>query len=142
MLSEGSRRSASAIAVAPTETLSMARPLFAELRSQSPAVDRFVQAVLAAQVERLSARLVEALHAPADTRILRRLVDLIEIYGDTGIVRIPITQDDLASLAGTTRPTVNRLLKALERDGIVAVSRGTVAISDGELLRRRARSVT
>lgn len=138
MLQTGTYRTATAVALDRTETLSMGRPLFEELRSRGPAVDRYLQVLLAAQVERLSAHLLEALHSPADKRILRRLLDVDEVYGGGGDP-IPLTQDDLASLAGTTRPTVNRLLKALEKDGIVEVSRGTVTICDADVLRRRAR---
>ena len=39
-------------------------------------------------------------------------------------------QDDLASMAGTTRPTVNRLLQRLQDDGIVALRRGHLAVLD------------
>lgn len=143
MLEQPSYRSASAVALVPTETLSMARPQFEELRRSGPAVDRYLQAVLAAQVQRLSAHLLEALHYPADKRILRRLVDASDAFeGSSSSAEppaIPITQDDLASLAGTTRPTANRVLKALEKDGVVGVSRGRVTILDRAALERRAR---
>ena len=143
MLQERSYRSASAVALVPTETLSMARPQFEELRRSGPGVDRFLQAVLAEQVERLSTHLLEALHFPADKRILRRLLDAVQAFertpGAVGPPSIPLTQDDLASLAGTTRPTANRLLKALEKEGVVAVSRGRVTVVDVDELRRRAR---
>lgn len=141
LLLEHGHRTASAVALDAAETLSMGRPLFEELRAKGPAVDRFLQAVLAAQVERLSAHLLDALHVPSDKRIVRRLVDAVDAFGlaDAPGEPIPLTQDDLASLAGTTRPTVNRLLKALERDGIVSLSRGKVAVVDPDALIRRGR---
>lgn len=133
-------RVASAIALEPTTTLSLARPVLDELRARGPAVDRFLQAALAEQVEKMSVRLLEALYCSADKRILRRLVDLAEVYAATGeSVHIPITQEDLASLAGTTRPTVNRLLKRLETDGLLTLGRGTVTLHDIATLDRKGR---
>lgn len=142
LLRADSARAASAIALEPTTTLSLGRATLDELRSRGPAVDRFIQAALAAQVESLSARLLEALYCGADKRILRRLVDLADLYGrgdGDGDRRIPITQEDLASLAGTTRPTVNRLLKALEADGLLSVGRGSVTVHDLATIVRKSR---
>jgi CRP-like cAMP-binding protein len=51
---------------------------------------------------------------------------------------LPLTQQDIADLAGATRPTVNQSLKKLEAQGAVALFRGGVRIADEALLRRRA----
>ena len=48
-------------------------------------------------------------------------------------------RNDLASLAGTARPTVNRVLKQAEQAGLVSVGRGQVTILDYEGLVRKAR---
>ena len=40
-------------------------------------------------------------------RVLRRLADLAELYGGT----VPLPQEALAELAGTSRATVNRVLR-------------------------------
>lgn len=62
----------------------------------------------------------------------RRLVDLCHVDGgtDNGPVPIPVTQDDLASLAGTSRPTANRVVGEPEQAGVVAVGRGRIDIID------------
>jgi len=46
-------------------------------------------------------------------------------------------QDDLASMAGTTRPAANRVLQRAAESGIVAMSRGHVEVLDPARLRRR-----
>jgi CRP-like cAMP-binding protein len=51
---------------------------------------------------------------------------------------IPLTQGDLASLAGTSRATVNRVLRDAERRGEVEVRRGRTAVLDAVTLVRRA----
>ena len=52
---------------------------------------------------------------------------------------IPLTQDDIASLARTSRPTANRVLKAAEDDGILSVRRSRIEVLDADALDRRAR---
>jgi CRP-like cAMP-binding protein len=95
--------------------------------------------VLAAQVRRLSASLVEALYLPVDRRVVRRLAELAAMYdeGATPVV-IPLRQDDVASLVGATRPTINRVLQQLVDDGLLTLSRGRIEIRDPDGLVRRA----
>ncbi len=52
---------------------------------------------------------------------------------------IPLTQEDLAAIAGTSRATVNRVLRNEQREGAVALRRGLVTVLDADGLRRRCR---
>ena len=70
--------------------------------------------------------------------MVRRLAELAMLYGDSGPIEIPLRQDDLASMAGTTRPTANRVLRQLEDEGIVALRRGTLQVLDAAALAARA----
>src|SRR5688500_5577583 len=83
-LAPKSRRTASVIALEPTETLALHGDEFAEIRRRHPSVDRFLVAILADEVQRLSSLLAEALYVPVDTRVLRRLVALGELYASDG----------------------------------------------------------
>jgi CRP-like cAMP-binding protein len=91
--------------------------------------------LLAAQVRTFAAALVESLFVPVDTRVLRRLVSLAHVYGDgaSGTV-IPLTQEALAGLAGTSRASVSRVLKGLEEARIVERRRSALVIADPEAL--------
>jgi len=140
LLAADARRTASAVALEATETRALARAEFERLRAEHPAVEEFLVQALAAQVRRLSEHLLEALYVPAEQRVLRRLLWLATAYGDGGAgTVVPLTQDDLASMAGTARPTANRVLKAAEADGLVRVARGRVELVDPDELARRAR---
>jgi len=132
LLRRSSRRTATAVALETTVALALERSAFARLRAEQPSVERLLVAVLAARVNRLSAHLVEALYLPVDKRLLRRLVELCRVYGGPGATRvvIPLTQEDLAGLAGTTRPTVNSVLRSLQDAGTVSLSRGRVEVRD------------
>lgn len=141
LLAPDAIRTASVVALERTETLSLHRDAFEQLRATHRSVDRMLIDVLAAQVRRLSAHLLEAMYVPTETRLFRRLVELVDAYGPgpaAGPVTIPLTQEDLAGLVGTTRPTVNQVLKAAEDDGFLHTERGRVVIDDPERLRRRA----
>lgn len=137
----GGRRSATAMTLEKTETLALHRDEFEELRGKHPSVQALLVAALAAQVDRLSGLLVEALYVPADKRVTRRLVGLSEVYaeGSSDEVDIAVTQEDLASLAGTSRATANRVVGELEQAGALAVSRGRITVVDAAVLARRAR---
>jgi CRP-like cAMP-binding protein len=132
-------RTASVVALELAETLSMDLARFDQLRRTNPSVERFLVDVLAAQVRRLTAHLVEALYIPAEQRTVRRLLSLLRHYRtSSGAVVVPVTQEDLATMAGTTRPTVNRVLRSLEDAGALRLLRGRIEILDVEMLRARA----
>ena len=140
LVSPGTPRSATIVALDATETLSVHEHHFDRLRRDNPDVDRLLVVALADEARRLSDHLMEALFIPTQTRIFRRLLSLATLYGNEGEPAvIPLTQDDLASLAGTTRPTVNTVLKGAEESGFVALKRGRIEILDTEELARRAR---
>jgi len=85
---------------------------------------------------------MEALFVPVDRRVVRRLLSLADIYAQRDQVEdveVALTQDDLASLAGTSRATVNRVLRQAEEAGAVALSRGRIRVTDKALLSKRAR---
>ena len=132
-------RSATVAALERCETLSLGRDQFELLRAAYPGVDRFLLELFSARVGKLNRYLLEALYVPAERRVLLRLSDLCGLYedGDQRIV-IPVTQEMLANLAGTTRPTANQVLRRLVASELVEVSRGQIVILNREGLRRRA----
>jgi CRP/FNR family cyclic AMP-dependent transcriptional regulator len=97
--------------------------------------------LLAARLRRSSDRLLEALFVPAEARVLRRLRELVELYGKSAPdTLIPLTQEDIAGLAGTSRATANRVLRAEEKRGTLRLARGRTLILDPADIARRTRS--
>jgi CRP-like cAMP-binding protein len=135
LIDRAARRSATITALEPTETLSLSADAFDDLRRRHPGVDRLLIEVLSAEVRRLTGRLAEALYESAETRVVRRLIELDRIYD--GI--IPLTQDSVASMAGTTRPTANGVLRGLVQDDVVALRRGRIEVLDAAALAARGR---
>jgi CRP/FNR family cyclic AMP-dependent transcriptional regulator len=137
LLDEPATRTATVVALESTQTWALHRDQFNRLRASQPGIDRILVDLLAGYVRRLSDQVVQALYLPADKRVTRRLLELADIYSDRR--EIPLTQEDLASLAGTSRATVNRVLGELEQAGGLAVARGRIKILDHERLTRAAR---
>ena len=133
------RRSATVVAIDATDTRVVDHGEFERLRREHPQIQRFLVELLAAQVRQLSALAVEAMFVPADTRVLRRLLAVAQQFGENEGTLIALTQDDLASMAGTTRPTANRVLKRAEADGLLRLGRGRIEILDAVRLASRAR---
>jgi len=134
------RRSATVAALEPAETRSVHRLDFDRLRATHPKSAQVIISILAGQVRRLSRHLLEALYVPADKRVLRRLLDLGDLYAEAdGTTIVPLTQEDLAGLAGTSRATVNRVLREEEARGSVKLGRGRTTVLDRDALARRGR---
>jgi CRP-like cAMP-binding protein len=134
LLLPDSRRSATISALEAGETRSVFRDDFALLQRRHPGVNDVLLRLLADQLRRSSERLVEAHYVDAETRVRRRVCELTESYGSDVV---PLTQEDLGAMAGTSRATVNRVLRDEERRGTVALQRGQVTVRDlGELTRR------
>ena len=140
---ESARRSATVSALEKAETLSIHRLDFERLRRQRPDTSQVLIALLAEQVRRLSRLVTEAHYVSAEKRIRRRLVEVSGGYAqgdeDEGPRLVPLTQDDLADLAGTSRATVNRVLRMEQDKGAVKLGRGRTEVLDVEALARRGR---
>jgi CRP-like cAMP-binding protein len=131
-------RSATVVALEVVETLALAPDRFHTLRIEHPAADRFLVTLLSHRLRSTSARLLDALYMSAEQRLWRCLARLQAVYRAEEGVTIPLTQDMLASMAGTTRSTANRVLRQAERDGVIHMERAHVEILDTARVVNRA----
>jgi CRP/FNR family transcriptional regulator, cyclic AMP receptor protein len=136
LLLPGARRSATVSALEGGETRSVYRNDFALLQRSHPGVKDVLLRLLAEQLRRASDRIVEAHYVDAETRVRRRVAELARTY-PSGVV--PLTQEDLAAMAGTSRATVNRVLREEARRGTVVLRRGSTTVLDADELDRRCR---
>jgi CRP/FNR family transcriptional regulator, cyclic AMP receptor protein len=131
-----SRRGATVQAFSDGETLALHRDAFEALRRARPQVDRSLAVLLAERLRRVNDLLTEAHHVDADVRVRRRLAELGEAFDGT----IPLTQEEIAQTAGTSRATVNRVLREEAAAGAVELGRGRTTITDAAALQSRATS--
>jgi hypothetical protein len=83
------------------ETRSVRRDDFALVQRSHPGVNDVLLRLLAEQLRRASDRIIEAHYVDAETRVRRRLSELTRTY-DSDVV--PLTQEDLAAMAGRMLP--------------------------------------
>lgn len=142
LLSPGGQRQATVRALEPSETLLIYRRDFDHLRQRHRAFSELLVDILTLRVRSMAVQLEEALYLPVQTRILRRLVELARSYGGgRQPAVIPLTQEDIAGLAGTARATVNRILRAERTRGTVSLEKRRITVLDLDSLVKRARLV-
>ena len=140
LLGEDPERSATVVALERGETRSIVRGDLVRLLREHPEVNELLLRLFAARLRRTNDLLAEALYVPADKRVLRRLRELAELYGgDDEAHVIPLTQEEIAELAGTSRATVNRVLRAEQRHGSLELKRGRTTVLDPDKIGRGAK---
>jgi CRP/FNR family transcriptional regulator, cyclic AMP receptor protein len=140
LLSADAKRSATVAALEDAETRSIYRDDLMRLQQRYPQVNNVLLALVAEKVRRSDQRTIEAYYLDAETRVRRRLLELAEIYGsDEGEAVIPLTQEEIGEMAGTSRATVNRVLRDEHRRGVLELRRGRTIIRAPHDLIRRAR---
>jgi CRP/FNR family cyclic AMP-dependent transcriptional regulator len=133
-LLESGPRSATVVALERSETRSIHKLDFDALCAQYPVVTEILARALALRVRRLSDLLVEAYYVPAERRVLRRLAEL----SGGGAATVTVTQDELANMAGTSRATVNRVLRHARARGELELRRGRIEVLEPARLAARA----
>ena len=135
VLGDTGHRAATVVTLEPAETLVLRGVVFEELRQKDPRLNEFALAVLARRNQQLVARLAEVVSVSAEVRVVRRLADVARLFEreDEPTV-VPLTQDDLAGLAATTRETVNRALRRQVLAGSLELGRGRVIVLAPERL--------
>ena len=83
----------------------------------------------------------DALFLPLPVRLAKRLLRLAETHGEpaggTGTrIEFPLSQQELAKMAGVSREAVNKLLRAWQSEGLIAHDHSHVPILDVARLRR------
>jgi len=125
-------RSASAIAMEPTQLLTLHRRDLVPFLERHPKVAIQLAAALAAKLRRLSEHTEDALFLTLPSRMAKKLLSLAERYGVEGeqglTIDIRLPQQELADLVGTTRESVNKQLRAWESEGLVRLERARVTL--------------
>jgi CRP-like cAMP-binding protein len=142
-LLDGEPRSATAVAVESSETLSLPRNVFRELLDAHPELRDALFSALTQLLRRLTHHVEELHFLDLAGRLAARLAQLArqaQPRAADGPVELdwPYTQSDLAAMIGGTRQSVNRLLADLIADGLVRLEHERLVITDIHALERRA----
>jgi len=134
-LLDGGLPSATVTAVTNLEVIVIDRRSFLNLVEERPKIAVALLPVLASRLRRLTAWTDDLAGLPLSTRIAKCLLGLLAAHGqELGPSRSRIgrrfSQEDLASMVGATRESMNKHLGRLERDGLLAKESGYLVIVD------------
>jgi CRP-like cAMP-binding protein len=133
-LLDGSPRSATLTAIGPVRVRLIPRKAFVNLLKEQPQIVPGLLATLATLIRRANARQVDLLTLDVPGRLAKWLIARAERTGvpvEEGLsLDLARSQGELAAEIGTTRPTLNRALRAFEEQGIIATDGPRVTILD------------
>jgi CRP-like cAMP-binding protein len=129
----GGKRTATAVAIEATELLGLDRRDFLALLRSRPQLSVRLLEVLAERLRRISEFVEDTVFLDLPTRLAKKLLALANSYGkplaDGGVrIDVKLSQQELGTMVGTTRESINKQLRAWRSQGIVASEGGYVVI--------------
>lgn len=130
-------RSAAIRAVVDSEVLVIRRDAFLRLVGEHPSIGL----ALARHLSRIVRRLSENVEGTSFLPLSERLVNVIALIaaetGDPvdGPWHVRVTQQQLADRLGSSRESVNKLLRSWEKSELLQIKRGAVQVPDARALR-------
>lgn len=127
-------RSASVETIEPTATLELHQNVLLHGLEHSPTLARSLLRALSARLRHMTEEAEGLASLTVSDRLIARLRRLAEWSGrpvPDGIrITLPMTQQELAALVGTSRESVNRALATLRRQGKVRLDNGWIVLLD------------
>ncbi|AJC54731.1 Crp/Fnr family transcriptional regulator [Streptomyces sp. 769] len=134
-------RSASVIATKPTRALLLNRPVLLGLMHTHPPVMDALLKLLGGLVRRLTEQTGELAFLDLRGRlasVLLRLAHERGLAGAPAVLDLGLTQSDLGTMIGASRPAVNRGLQSLASSGLIELRGPCIALIDPAGLRRQS----
>jgi len=144
---DGAPRSASVVAIEPMTALLLSRSVLIDVMSRHPAVLDAMLRSLGTLVRRLTEQTGDFVFLDLGGRVAKVLLTLSQAQSPArpGAGRphaveldLRLSQSELASMVGASRPAVNRALHLLATRGWISVDGPVIVLRDVASLRRRA----
>jgi CRP-like cAMP-binding protein len=132
----------SAQAIENCQALVWAGEVLAQMMEEQTGIALNVVRVLTMRNLQLQHRYQELLTESVEQRLAQALLNLLSTMGrdiDNGtLIDMPLTEEDLAALTGTTMYTVSRMLNKWQRAGLVEATRRRIVVCCPDALKRVA----
>ena len=136
----GGRRSATAVAVEATQTMTSTREDFITFLNEHVQVAIQIIALMARRLRNMDEMIGDMVFLDVPTRVAKKLLELANTYGesrdDQDLVTIPLGQEEVSRLVGSSREAVSRALATYRRMGLLTTSHRRITINDMEGLER------
>jgi CRP/FNR family cyclic AMP-dependent transcriptional regulator len=142
LLEEGAVRTADAVAVEPTECLTLERHALVAFLDSHPEMMWHLIRFLSAYIRRKDESFAEVAFLDIQGRVARKLLELARTHGEAvpggTRIRMRVSQRTLAGMVAASRENVNRTLARLSALGDISMSGGYITVLDPVALGRRA----
>ena len=112
----------SAISMTPITGYMLSRDIVSTLMQTNPSYQEYMFSLLSMRLDSVARVLENVKFKQLDERIYEYLKDL-------NVKEVTTTHEELANIMGSSRVVVSRLLKKLEREGHIKLSRGKIILS-------------
>ena len=134
-------RSATVVATAPTETLVLHREEFLKFLVASPGMAVDMLRILAQRLREADEFIEDAIFLDVPGRLAKKILELAETYGretpEGTVIGLRLTQQELATMVGATRESVNKHLRAYRSRGYIEIDRQRIVVLRPKELQRR-----
>lgn len=136
-LLDGAPRSATAVAGEPTTTIVVRRADFLTWLQSRPGAVMPIFEALASRLRASNELLGDIAFFEAPRRLAKRLLEVASAVPGPGQgpVQVRLTQEELASLVGISRESVNKHLRLWQEQGLISLGRGRLQVLKFERLR-------
>jgi CRP/FNR family transcriptional regulator len=111
---------------------------FNELLMMYPRIAIKVMKIMGQKIKQLATRIQEFISQDVQHRVVHTLIRLSAAGASedgSATIDMPLTNQDLANMVGTTRETINRIFNQLKKEGLIEASRKRIFIPDVEALK-------
>ena len=131
---DGGFRSATAVAVEPTETMTLSQEDFLSFLGEHTQVALQIIALFVRRLRTMDETIGDMIFLDVPTRVAKKLLELADVYGSSqdsdSHITVPMGQEDLSRLVGSSRETVSRALTMYRRKGLVITSHRRITVTD------------
>lgn len=139
-LLDGRSRTADAVAMTDCELFVIERRDFLPLVREEPEIALKLIEILCERLRQTIDQAENLMFLPLPARLAKALLRLAGSEGGTSERTVTVTQNDLGSMVGTTRESINRQLRAWEERRWVRLERGATVILSMKSLEKIAES--
>ena len=137
-LLDGDVRTVSIKAMEPTQVVIIQRRDFIPFLEKNPGVAISLLATIAARLRATDELFEDTFFRNLEGRLAKRFLGLAETYGEEthdGVkITVKLSQGDISKLAGATRESINRQMKAWEEEGLISSDQGRITLKQPKVL--------
>lgn len=135
---DGEPRSATAVAMEPVEALFLRREDFVDFIEHTPGMAMRVIGMLCRRLRQTDELLGDLVFYNVSGRVAKKLLELARTHGvhaNGGVaIRLPLTQQELANLVGSSRESINKVMRYFRERRYVSIDRRYITLHQPEQL--------